>query len=245
MHLHTLSQMGTFHTQHNEDAYVVEELGRGLTLLAVLDGCSMGKESHFAATLVVKILRKIATTIGYTALVQQQLLSPDACLSTCIKQLFQTLQSLQSQLLLEKEELLTTLLLGILDVPQRCAEILVVGDGLVYHNGQEYVYDHDNRPDYLGYHLAEPFGKWYAAQTQRLSLSNIQSLSLCTDGIFSFQPFDNGHYPVITEQGVVHQLLGSQAPVNVDNWLWYHLRHLEHAYGLQPSDDCTILRVAL
>lgn len=243
MVIHKLSQMGSFHTQYNEDAYVVETLNTQLTLLAVLDGCSMGTESHFASTLVVKLLRKIAKTISYQIFIEAWSMPLKAYLEHCLMLLFKDLNALQQQLLLETEELLTTLLLGILDTTQQCAELLIIGDGLVSCNGHHYEYHQDNRPDYLGYHLNQPFDQWYAQQTQRLSLNQIQDLSLCTDGVCSFQAFDNGHYPLLGETAILTQLLCTPTSKNTSNWLWYHLHHIESYYGLSPTDDCTILRV--
>ncbi len=243
--VYTHTQMGSFHTQHNEDAYVVADLGQNLTLLAVLDGCSMGIESHFSATLVVKLLRKITTTLSYEAFAKRQVLTPIACLERSMKALFQDLKILKNQWFLQREELLTTLVIGVLDRTQCQAELLVVGDGLIGHNGHYHEYDQDNRPDYLGYHLDLPFDKWYANQQQRLSLPNIQYLSLCTDGVFSFQPFDALSYPHIEEQAILDHILAVQPSQPVENWLWQAFRSLELDYGLRPTDDCTVIRVLL
>ncbi|MEO0779627.1 MAG: hypothetical protein AAF146_23905 [Bacteroidota bacterium] len=51
--------MGTFHLHHNEDHFCVAPIGRDRHLVALMDGCSMGLESYFAATLFAKLLRKI------------------------------------------------------------------------------------------------------------------------------------------------------------------------------------------
>ena len=69
MIIHTHSQIGQFHTNHNEDAYVTTQLSNDWYLLGVMDGCSMGTESHFASTLLVKLLRKISTEYFYKAFV--------------------------------------------------------------------------------------------------------------------------------------------------------------------------------
>jgi len=67
MKIFELSQIGEFHTNHNEDSYTITEIEAHQFLIAVMDGCSMGKESHFASTLIAKLLRKIGKVISYKA----------------------------------------------------------------------------------------------------------------------------------------------------------------------------------
>lgn len=65
MKAYTLLRMGEHHTNHCEDYAVVEPLGPNRLLCAVMDGCTMGTDSYFAATLVGKVLRKIAAEKNY------------------------------------------------------------------------------------------------------------------------------------------------------------------------------------
>ena len=58
MKIYQVLQIGDHHVNYCEDYTLVVEIGNNHFLAAVMDGCSMGKESYFAATLVGKILRK-------------------------------------------------------------------------------------------------------------------------------------------------------------------------------------------
>ena len=69
---HTISTIGQFHTNHNEDFLVTENINDDRILIAVMDGCSMGKESHFASTLIGKLLRKISKGISFKEFINNE-----------------------------------------------------------------------------------------------------------------------------------------------------------------------------
>ena len=54
---------------------------------------------------------------------------------------------------------LSTLIIGIVDTTQSTAEFLTIGDGLICKDGELIEYEQDDKPDYLGYHLADDFEK--------------------------------------------------------------------------------------
>ncbi len=254
MKLYSTSIIGDFHINHNEDYYISSEIGTDKILIAVLDGCSMGKESHFAATLIGKTLRQIAKEYSYKEFIMSgnvgnvgqrhafALRTLPILLKNILRDLFKKLIIFKGSLGLEREELLSTLILGIVDSKEKKAEILTVGDGLVSYNGELMEYEQDDRPDYLGYHLTEDFETWFANQHQKLSLSNINDLSLSTDGIFTFKPFNNQKYPFITMEQIIDFLLKDKKELDSDNALDRKLRHIEKEYGLRPTDDLTIIR---
>ncbi len=106
-------------------------------------------------------------------------------------------------------------------------------------------YEQDNKPDYLGYHLEESFDEWFAAQHQRLSLKNIQDLSISTDGIFTFSLFDNHLYDAIEEKEWVDFLLRNRKWEENENMLHRKLVELENNFGLKPTDDLSIVRIIM
>ena len=125
------------------------------------------------------------------------------------------------------------------------AELFTVGDGLICHDGHLVEYEQENKPDYLGYHLTEDFETWFANQHQKLSLSNINDLSLSTDGIFTFKHFDGKEYSEISDREIVEFLLISEKWENQANMLSRKLIELENEFGLKPSDDLTIVRIIM
>ncbi|MEY3242027.1 MAG: hypothetical protein RIR11_3466 [Bacteroidota bacterium] len=235
--------IGQFHTNHNEDGLFSSEIGKNKLLLAVMDGCSAAIESHFSSTLTAKLLKRIAKEEDYLAFIQQKEKNTDELLKDVLRQLFKDLAEMKNKIGLEREELLNTLILGILDTVDKTAEIIVIGDGLIACNGQLFEYDQDNKPDYLGYHLNENFDDWFSMQTQVLSLKNIQDLSVSTDGIFTFKPFNNKKYVPLSEEKIIENLLFDTTNNHNPNMLKNKILELEEEYGLKPSDDLTIIRV--
>ena len=238
-----LSIIGSFHINHNEDAYLITEIGNNHILMAVMDGCSMGKESHFASTLITKILRKISTEISYKIFLSKRDKSTDEYLLEILERLFQELKFLKNHLLLEVEEILSTLILGILNPKEKQAELITIGDGLICCNGALYEYEQDDKPDYLGYHLAEDFSAWWRNQNQQLSLKQVEDLSISTDGIFTFKKFDSRAYESIQEEEIAAYFLIDRKWEGQANMFRKKLSEIERIFGLRPSDDLTILRI--
>ena len=152
-----------------------------------MDGCTMGTDSYLASTLVGKLLRKIVKEKSYKELYQLESFTDlDDYLQSILKDLFAALNVVKNQLALEKNELLTTLLLLLVDKQQNTGIVLVIGDGLVCINGEVTEFDQDNKPDYLGFHLQEEVESWYANQQQKIVVNNISDISIATDGISMF-----------------------------------------------------------
>lgn len=65
MKIYSALKIGEFHPVFCEDFNVVEKLSENWMLIAVMDGCSSGKDSHFASALFGEIIKKIAKNIPY------------------------------------------------------------------------------------------------------------------------------------------------------------------------------------
>lgn len=243
MKLYTFLQIGTFHTNHCEDYLITADIGQNRLLCAVMDGCTMGTDSYLAATLTGKILRKIAKTIYYQEFVGNSKEELKPILKKVMHELFAELAFLQNRLQLETDELLSTLLVSIIDSSKREGEAIIVGDGVICINGQLIEYDHDNKPDYLGYHLTKDFEKWYAQHKQKLSLHDLKDLSLVTDGIFTFQPFDNKVYETQQAEALISWLLHDTKGIATGNLLKKKMLHIEKEWGLKPTDDLAMIRL--
>lgn len=233
-------QIGAFHTLHCDDYLISENIGQQKLLCAVMDGCTMGRESYFAATLTGKILRKIARQHFYLESHVPAIASAEEWLRMVLKTLFNEINLIRNQLLLDTKKLLTTLILLIADTATGKGCVLVLGDGVVSINGRLYEFDQDNRPDYLGFHLDENFEEWYAAQTQKLSFDTLEDLSIATDGILLFRKLHAGAWPAIDP---VAYLLRNKEHSEREDMLELKLKRLEHHFGLQPTDDLAIIRL--
>lgn len=238
-------RMGAVHQTYCEDYLISEQLGEKCLLSAVLDGCSMGKDSHFASALFGKLLRKIAQQMsleGLQSVVPWQEDQPETVAREVLRRLFDEVQSARKQLMLEREELLTTLLLWIHHYGTQRSFVMVIGDGYVCCDGHMYTLDQNNRPDYLTYHLGEPFASWYQAQQQHFSFDAPRDLAIATDGIDTFRQLSDPVASSASPDPLAYLLCDTEF-IEADNMLDRKLDLLAKSYGLRPIDDLGIIRV--
>ncbi|RSK44655.1 protein phosphatase 2C domain-containing protein [Hymenobacter perfusus] len=244
MQLYQLLKRGAYHADFCEDFSVAQPLGAHKLVLAVMDGCTMGRESHFASTLVAKVLRKVLKEHAYREFYGELVAaSLEAELREIIAAVFAEMRQLKNQLYLETNELLTTLVVALLDTDSRQVVVLALGDATVALNGRLTRFEQDNRPDYLAYHLSRPFAEWYDQQRQILHAPNCTDLALATDGIDSFAPTDVAAEVDLPD--VPAYLLLNQELAEREEMLTMKVRRLESTFGLVPTDDVAILRVRL
>ncbi len=208
-----------------------------------MDGCSMGDDSHFAATLIAKVLRRIARQTNLRAFAERTQPTNIFLLKETLRTLFADLARLKADLDLAETELLSTLLLAIVDTDNQTAEIVAIGDGVIACNEEIVAFDHDNKPDYLGYHLAKDFDDYWNLLTQRVSATDIQDLALATDGVFSFRPFSHDSYRPVTEDELLTFLLIDREEGPADTAYRRKAIYISNTFGLQASDDVTVVRL--
>lgn len=230
MHIDSTLQIGAYHIQHCEDYLFHDYIGSEKLLCAVMDGCTIGTDSYLISTIVGKLLRKIVKERHYLEFLHPSPQTLSQQLKSILQQLFNELKQLKNQLQLEQREMLTTIIVFLLDKEHGTG--LIIGDGVVSIDGQIKVFEQDNKPDYLGYHLQEDFDSWYAKQAF-MSISAYEDLSISTDGISSFTALEGGESDIdplsylLTDPGILDK----------------KLKYLEHQAGLKPTDDVAIIRV--
>lgn len=247
MNIYTTLQRGEYHLNHCEDYLITANINPTTIVCAVMDGCTMGTDSYLISTITGKLLRKIVKARSYAefyfhdrneATGYSPALSSEAQLKEITLQLFRELNILRNQLQLERNELLTTLLLLVADTQRNNGAILIVGDGVIGINGTVNVFDQDNKPDYLGYHLAEDPGSWYGCQ-QRFIFHDLSDISIATDGILSFTAFNETSE---TTDPVSLLLLDNQH-AETEEMLNRKVKMLEHIHGLKHTDDLAMIRL--
>lgn len=244
MKIYKTLNIGDFHTNNCEDFLVDEQIATNEKLIAVLDGCTMGTESVFASILYGKILRNIAKKEFYKEFVTNEVLDLKSKLKEVIRQLIIETKSIKSQLGLDTDELLSTLIIGIINIKESSAELLAVGDGLICKDGEITEYEQDDKPDYLGYHLADDFDKWYDSQNQKLSVSKFKDLSISTDGIYTFKNLEDKDKQK-SEGDIIQLLLVDNENSEFDNFLDRKIRFLKDKWNHTVTDDLAIIRVKI
>jgi hypothetical protein len=242
MKIYSALQIGDYHTNHCEDYLFIDSLGKNKYIAAVMDGCTMGTDSYLASTLTGKLLRKIIKSRNYQDLYTMTPASdtPEVVVKSILAELFRELVAVKNQLLLNQDELLTTLILLLADKEKNEGFVLVIGDGVVCINGQLTVFDHDNKPDYIGFHLGKDFEEWYASHSQKLHFHNIADISIATDGIELFTRVTEQQLDVVDP---IDFLVRDTEDAAKDDMLESKLKKLEHQFGMRPGDDLSVIRI--
>lgn len=245
MHIQTALQKGHFHPVYCEDFLLTQELSKHRWLAAVMDGCTMGDDSHFASTLTGKILKKIIKELGFEefggSFPSLDTIPLDQLTKEIVMRLLASLEQASNSLLLEESELLSTLVLSLVDQTQHKAFVLVIGDGYFASEGKVEDVDQNNKPDYLGYHLGENIESWWASQTQHWSLDSIASLTIATDGPGAIEKLDSSKpdFP----GSVIDYLLLDESLDHLPRGLGKKLEQLENEHGLVATDDIAIIKM--
>ena len=222
---------------------IAADAGDYRKVIAVMDGCSSGTDSHFASTLIGKLIRKIAKQEAYGEFAKKETKQLKDQLEHISLQLFEDLSNLNRQLDLKSDEILSTLILAVVDIKEKAAEIVIVGDGFIHCNGENIEYENDNKPDYIGYHLNMDKHVWYQTRTEKLSVVNLKNLTISTDGIHTFKNFDGKSYDSISEKEIMHKFFEDETDLENANKLKKTLIEIQSENGLMPSDDLTMIRI--
>jgi len=164
-------------------------------------------------------------------------------LKASLRTLFNDLKRLNAELDLADDELLSTLLLAIVDTRERNAEIVIIGDGVIACDEEILEFNQENKPDYLGYHLHEDFEDYWNLLTQRVSAQDFLDLALSTDGVFSFRPFSHDSYRPVTEEELLSFLLLHREEGAEDTAYRRKVIYVKNTFGLEATDDFTVVRV--
>ena len=230
--------LGAFHPVFCEDFCVHYNLGDDWTVLAVMDGCSGGKDSHFAAALLGKIIYKISRQAPYWELQNPALKLTKEPIEILgrhfIKAVFKEFCQVKQQLFLEPEELASTCLLGLYHQKNKEVWINASGDGVIVINEEVHLLDQEDKPNYMTYHHLLTVEEWLEEQTFSLYKKEVSYLALSTDGVLSFEE-------TTTTIDSLQYLLG--VPTQKENWVSLQKKCLilERDYQLYPNDDLGIV----
>lgn len=231
--------LGAFHPVFCEDFCVCYELGDDWTVLAVLDGCSGGTHSHFASSLLGKIIHKVSRQVPYWAYQDPVFDLSKVDIATLgerfVQHVFEELCQAKQQLFLEIDELASTCLLGLYHRQRRQAWINSSGDGVVVVNEQIDILDQDDKPNYMAYHHLLPASQWLEEETITQQFDKVYNLALSTDGILSFE----GEATI----EVLPYLLQEDSHSEWSTMLRKKCRILERDYELRPNDDLGMVRL--
>ena len=144
-------------------------------------------------------------------------------------------------MLLDSKELLTTLILLLIDENTEEGIVLAIGDGFVAINGDFKIFEQDNKPDYVGFHITEDFELFYNSQNQLLKFTSITDVSIATDGLFSFEQFTKNK--TNEDKNLIEYLTTNKEHIENSEMLHLKLKYIENQLGKKPTDDFAMIRI--
>ncbi|ANQ52518.1 protein phosphatase 2C domain-containing protein [Flammeovirga sp. MY04] len=178
---------GENHEHHNEDAMFTTSLSKHISLIAVMDGCSTGEESHFASALFSKLLKKIAKNLpDQTDIHGEELLKSYSLFSLGMhitRSFFVQLQNVQQHLDLSYSELASTLIVAIINTRTKQIWYLMAGDGCIITDNKIEEFDQNNYPNFICYHLGDSYKDWVKDQVIIQETYFKESFGIATDGL--------------------------------------------------------------
>ncbi len=234
MHISKHISKGSQHKVYCEDFLFEEELNEEYTIYGVLDGCSSGINSHFASSLIAKTVINEAKKIDFGQDID--------FLKQIIYQTIISLKTTKELLNLSVNELLSTMIIMLIDTIENKADIVSIGDGVIVINDEIIDIDQLNKPDYIAYHLDEinSYDDFEIFYGQQLIFDNtdFNDITISTDGINSFSY--NSNEP---EFNVIEYFAKDDFLMSNPAMLSRKHNILRNKYSLENADDIAIIRI--
>ncbi len=248
MKIHTVIRKGEDHPVFCEDFTTFVDHGR-FFLGVVLDGCSGGRESHFASALYGKLFRQVAREeplYGETIEDKAKVL-----MQKFVRKL------IESKVIIgiEPLDLLSTFVLLMYDKVHGEALVINVGDGVIFCDGKyfilenkkfknEYPEDYQNRPDYIAYELSglteskTYFNEWYEKFVGKYKFVDPKNIAISTDGVLTFTTPE-------TDVNVFEFLFEDEKFIDSEIMLSKKINILRKVHKTVHKDDVSIVRLII
>ena len=207
--------------------------------IAVFDGCSSGKDSHFASFFFSRMLRKTIKEmlfIGNDFLVVK--------VKKLFKQFYENLQANKKFIDVSTSEFLSTIVYLVIDKKTLITVSVISGDGEIYIDGvpQWQIKLENNNPDYLAYYLerVDTFDTWWNSTfILEYQISNNSDIAVATDGLDSFKKLGG----LVTKKEIIEKLLIDRRFLNLEVMLERKCKVLENIEQTVHTDDLSIIRM--
>lgn len=238
MKIRSVIRKGSDHKVFCED-YLWHQENERFVAAAILDGCSTGKDSHFASAFYGKAIRSRFAIYGFPYNSIEEITKDILYGAIC------EVNILKSYLGLSTEELLSTIIFSIYDKKKKELFVIVIGDGLIVINEDVIEIDQNNTPDYLSYHIDKlinrnAFETWFENFENVFHYEDVRNFSICSDGILSFKTIKK------TEEGErdpVEFFTKDEFLIHNPSMLARKCNLLEIKHGMIHQDDLSIIRL--
>lgn len=165
------------HTHNSCEDTIFTYQKDGILSGGVFDGCSSGKNSHWASQTIAYLFENQLKKYPYMGKVLED---------STVKEVLKSLHDILGTLGIGFMHALSTCILFSYNESTKMLQVRIFGDGFFYVNDVEYSQDQKNEPDYLAYHNSSDINLFlenYPIQT----FFNVDSFKICSDGIESIQ----------------------------------------------------------
>lgn len=248
MILHKVLRRGSDHADFCQDAIAIGETDKFL-YLCVFDGCSGGKDSHFASALFSKALSDII--VNFSNHLNKGTIEDNS--KFIIYMLTRKVSEVKHVLHLEIIELLSTVVMCSVDKETRECLICAFGDGYFCVDGNEKMIKNtrflskengENMPDYMVYDLHEiennnEFEYWYSQKSEIHKFENVTNVAIASDGIGTFKSFKAAPETI----NPIDFLITDEHFMDTKNMLERKYNILHSRYCLTNTDDLSVIRL--
>ena len=248
---YNLSKRGMDHDNNCEDSSLSIILPNGFVFNGVFDGCSSGKESHVASSL----MKRISLGCIFRILKNTNTRDTQLILYTLFCDMYSALVEFVHPRLSnpnlsysEPDEFLSTLILSITDMQNGKSSMLLCGDGLVYLDEDSIpkinVHNDDGTVMYLSTLIRSgtDVKTCYREYSYGFTFDLKSGISLCTDGILTYRD----KFGRNRTEDAVNSLIISRKYQNCDNMLIRSSRILENSDDcIRHADDVSVSRLII
>ena len=239
-----VTRRGRAHTQRCEDESLVFSYNQ-IAVIIAFDGCSSGKDSYFASGLFAKLFKKIA--IQHKTYLEN--LDENSNLRhvtyNLMELFFNELKYSFSYFVLDLSEILSTIVLSVVNIKTKQSYSVIVGDGSIYIDGIIHsINAEENAPYYISYFLSTPFADVWEYNINKYSFKVERVIAVLSDGIDSFKNYNENRYVTEAEKkDIIARFLESNYLLNNKIGLARICNMLETESNIAPSDDLSIAHI--
>lgn len=244
MRVKKYKRIGKHHANNCEDSVGSYKIGQSRELIVVCDGCSMGDKSHYVSELIQKILREISKEEDYREYVSDYNMDMNELLRSVCNSLFKRVKKIYQLTGSHKYDYLSTVLILIVDYKSLEYSYMVSGDGVVWIDDQFEIYDQNNQPNYIGYHLDIEFEKWFSSEVVTRNGDFSKSVAVSTDGILTFS---NGNDEFVTDNELNQLMRRLMSYSEIENELEIQniIDELATLKDISTTDDIAICKLEI
>ena len=250
MIIHTVVRRGSDHPNFCQDFIAIGETPN-FFYASIFDGCSGGRDSHFASTLFNKAFNDV--TKNFYEVLNNKGTSIEHKTKFLIYMIARKVSEVKNVLHLDIVELLSTVVLCSINKDTKECFITAFGDGYFSVDGVETIIKNtrfinkengDNMPDYLVYDLdkIESYGDfelWFDSKSEVHKFENVTNVSIASDGICTFKEYKK---PVDTINPIDF-LVNDEGLIETKNMLERKYNILHNKFCMVNTDDLSLIRI--